>query len=160
MSKPRLTLVAVLALFGAAQLVPVATENPPVDGEIVVPDEVGEVLRRCCYDCHSHETRWPWYARVAPVSWRVAADVAAARQALNFSRWRSMGERSRRRALKSIWSELAGGGMPLGRYVFVHGDARPTAAELEVLHGWAMGSAQDDLGGPLADETSGPSDGR
>ncbi len=81
-TKISLTVVFVLAL---AQLVPLDRTNPPVDGEAPASGEVREVLRRSCYDCHSHETRWPWYAHVAPVSWWVVHDVHEAREHLNFS---------------------------------------------------------------------------
>ena len=46
--------------------------NPPVRNDVDAPAEVAAVLRAACYDCHSHETRWPWYSRVAPVSWSIA----------------------------------------------------------------------------------------
>jgi hypothetical protein len=49
--------------------------NPPVTGEVPAPAEVKAVLRRACYDCHSNETRWPWYSQIAPVSWLVGRDV-------------------------------------------------------------------------------------
>ena len=50
-----------------------------------VPPAVLHLLRRSCFDCHSHETRWPVYARPAPASWLVARDVRAGRLDLNFS---------------------------------------------------------------------------
>ena len=73
----------------SAQLVPVERTNPPVEAEIVAEPEVHALLRRACYDCHSHETVWPWYAWVAPVSWLVAHDVDHAREELDFSRFES-----------------------------------------------------------------------
>ncbi len=65
----------VLATLGATllamQAVPVDRENPPVESEIPAPEEVREILERACYDCHSNQSRWPWYGYVAPASWLV-----------------------------------------------------------------------------------------
>ena len=77
--------LVLLVAFVAVQFIPVERTNPPVEpGSLVVPREVEPLLRRACYDCHSHETRWPWYAYVAPVSWLVADDVKDARRHLIF----------------------------------------------------------------------------
>lgn len=63
----------------------------PSDGRmnelVVVPGSVDSLLRRSCYDCHSDSTRWPWYARIAPVSWVITDDVRHGRSNLDFSRW-------------------------------------------------------------------------
>ena len=80
-------LIAMLLIIGIAQVIPVDRTNPPVETEIPVDAEIRQLLQRSCYDCHSNETRWPWYAQVAPVSWLVADDVKHARDHLNFSTW-------------------------------------------------------------------------
>jgi hypothetical protein len=58
--------LSVLAVLIVIQFIPVDTSNPPVTADIPSSPEVKAVLRRACYDCHSNETRWPWYDRVAP----------------------------------------------------------------------------------------------
>ena len=72
--------LALAAVFVAIQLVPVHRDNPPVASDLDAPADVKSILRRACYDCHSNETRWPWYAYVAPVSWLVAHDVEEGRR--------------------------------------------------------------------------------
>src|SRR5579885_1507659 len=69
------------------QLVPVRIANPPSRGDVAAPPEVEQTLRRSCYDCHSNQTQWPWYTRIAPLSWLVAHDVNAGRRQINFSQW-------------------------------------------------------------------------
>ena len=71
--------LAVAVLLVAIQFVPGGAVNPPVTQDLPAPPEVKAILRQACYDCHSHETRWPWYGRVAPSSWLVARDVSAGR---------------------------------------------------------------------------------
>ncbi len=70
---------ALVVVLVATQLVPVDRSNPSVAADFDGPSEVATVLRASCYDCHSHETTWPWYSRVAPVSWLIAHDVEEAR---------------------------------------------------------------------------------
>ncbi len=78
--------VLIIALV-AIQLVPVDRTNPPVETEVPATVEVRSILRRACYDCHSNETVWPWYSRIAPISWLVARDVREGREKVNLSTW-------------------------------------------------------------------------
>ena len=70
-----------------AHLASLRGNNPPVTGDITAPPDVAVVLRQSCYDCHSNETRWPWYSSVAPIAWVIAHGVERGRQELNFSEW-------------------------------------------------------------------------
>ena len=79
-----------LLLLLAIQLVPYGREHAkPVAGRAVAWDSPATLAlaRRACFDCHSNETRWPWYANVAPFSWAVEFDVEAARTIVNYSEW-------------------------------------------------------------------------
>jgi hypothetical protein len=84
--KARTAVFSLLALGILIQLIPIRRDNPPATGSVAAPPEVMSILRRSCYDCHSNETIWPWYSRVAPVSWLVARDVHEGRRHVNFSR--------------------------------------------------------------------------
>jgi len=77
-------LVAVVVGVGI-QFVPVKGigSNPPGRFKMDAPPEVEAILRRACYDCHSNETKWPLYARVAPGSWLMARDVNKGRSRMN-----------------------------------------------------------------------------
>src|SRR5262245_24374433 len=81
------TVLVVITAMVAAQFVPATLTNPPVQGSLQAPLPISVTLRRACYDCHSNETRWPWYSRVAPVSWLVVRDVNLGREEINFSEW-------------------------------------------------------------------------
>jgi hypothetical protein len=104
--------VTLAAIFVLIQFVPVDRTNPPVEGEVPAPPEVREVLQRACYDCHSNETNWPWYSRVAPVSWLVARDVHEGREHLNFSTWNRLSTRDQVEAMRESWEEVEEGEMP------------------------------------------------
>jgi hypothetical protein len=133
----RIALVLALA-FVAAQLVPVARTNPPAGEEIAAPLAVDGVLQRACYDCHSHETRWPWYAFVAPASWLVVWDVQEGRSHLNFSEWERYTAEKRRHKLEELIEVLEEDEMPLWYYrPLHHPDADVSAAERDALIAWA-----------------------
>jgi hypothetical protein len=136
MTQRRIALVAV-AVFALAQLVPVSLTNPSVEAEIDVAPEVRAVLERSCFDCHSHATRWPWYARVAPASWLVARDVGEGREHLNFSTWGRYDAEERAEKLVEIGEVVAEGEMPPWFYLPLHPDARLTDADRAVLRGWS-----------------------
>lgn len=89
------------------------------------PDDV-TTLQRACQNCHSHETAWPWYARVAPVSWLVRKDVSDGRRYLNFSRWPEYGTTGQSQLLALAADDLASGTMPPRRYLWLHPEARLT----------------------------------
>ncbi|MFC1662519.1 heme-binding domain-containing protein, partial [Gemmatimonadota bacterium] len=111
--------VSALVLAGVLllQLVPVDRTNPPVTAEVVAPGAVMEILRTSCYDCHSNETTWPWYSRVAPVSWLIAKHVEMGREHVNFSHWGELSAEDRDHALEDIWEEVERGTMPHRGYL-------------------------------------------
>jgi cytochrome c551/c552 len=121
-----------LALFLLIQLLPIGRDhtNPPVVSEPNWDSPATRLLaQRACFDCHSNETVWPWYANVAPVSWLVANDVAEGRQNMNFSEWNNGGSQD----LNEISEILLEGEMPPAQYLLMHPEARLTEAEKQAL---------------------------
>jgi hypothetical protein len=129
--------LSVVAVLVAIQFIPVDTSNPRVTADIPSSPEVKAVLRRACYDCHSNETRWPWYSRVAPVSWLTGRDVRKGRAELNFSTWDRYSTQQRVKKIKESWEEIVGGDMPPWFYVPAHRDARLSAEDRRLLRDWA-----------------------
>ena len=124
-------------VFLGIQLVPVERTNPPVTGEVPAPDDVMAILQRSCWDCHSNETRWPWYSRVAPVSWLVAEDVEDGRRHANFSAWDGYDAKDSDEVLEEVIEVMEKAEMPIWQYTLVHGDAKLSADERERLIAWA-----------------------
>lgn len=119
------------------QWVPVHRAAPPAPAALRADEQVLAILRRSCFDCHSSETRWPWYSYVAPVSWSVARHVHDGRRSLNFSAWENLPADKQAHAAEEIVEEVAEGEMPLPAYLLAHRDAKVSAADLEVLRRWA-----------------------
>jgi len=130
-------LIGLGVVVGGIQLVPVERVNPPVTRDVGAPPEVDAILRRSCYDCHSNEVRWPWYAYVAPVSWLVAQDVQRGREVVNFSEWDTYDPELRISLLYDVHEATVEGEMPLPIYLTMHRDAKLSEAEIETLESWA-----------------------
>lgn len=139
---------ALIGAFLAIQLIPVwlLQRNPPVVAEPQWDSvQTRELAQRACFDCHSNETVWPAYSRVAPISWLVTLDTLRGRRALNFSEWGQprasegfftesgeageRGERSGGEAAETV-SE---GSMPPAIYLLTQPQARLTDAEKQQL---------------------------
>ena len=138
MSKAAILAAEILAAaFLAIQLVPIERTNPPVETEVPTSPEARAVLRRACYDCHSNEVVWPWYAQVAPVSWLIARDVREGREAVNYSTWNRLDEEEQREALEESWEEIADGDMPPWFYLPLHPEARLSDEDRRILDLWS-----------------------
>ncbi len=141
-------LAVVAIIIGLLQFVPTYEKtNPPVDRakEIKAPQDVMAILKRSCYDCHSNETRWPWYANVAPMSWAVRRDVIEGRKALNFSTWYDYSDAKRKELRKQIYRSVAIA-MPLPQYLWLHHDAKLSQKDKQRIRDWASnGKGFDDI---------------
>ena len=131
-----------VAALAAIQFVPVERANPPVESDVPAPAGVKSILRRSCYDCHSNETRWPWYARVAPVSWLIANDVKEARKEVNFSVWNQFTGARRARKFKEIVEQVEQNKMPEWDYILLHPDAKLSPGDKETIVHWAKQALQ------------------
>ena len=140
---PSRVLGAIAGLLVVIQLIPVDRSNPPVEEEVPAPTAVRQILRTSCYDCHSNESVWPWYAYVAPVSWLVTHDVHEAREHMNFSTWNDYDEDERIELLEEVWEEVEDGEMPLWFYVPLHPEAELAEQDKRLLHGWVEDMTDD-----------------
>ncbi|HUK41911.1 MAG TPA: heme-binding domain-containing protein [Candidatus Acidoferrales bacterium] len=129
--------LAVAIMLGALQFVPVTRVNPTERSEAALPPEVQGLLQRACFDCHSNETRWPWYSYIAPVSFLIAHDVRDGRRELNFSLWNQYNDRRKARKFKEIVEQVEKKKMPQWYYVLVHPEAKLSDAEREIIMNWA-----------------------
>lgn len=132
-------LKVILVLLGSVavgiQLIPVERTNPKVLSDFTGSPEVKAILQRSCYDCHSNETKWPWYSYVAPVSWWVAHDVEEGREELNFSDWDRFEKDAEIK--EEIYEEVSEKEMPLFGYLITHPKAAISDKEMAQLQAWA-----------------------
>ncbi|HEX8773409.1 MAG TPA: heme-binding domain-containing protein [Pyrinomonadaceae bacterium] len=139
------TIVVLAVIFFAAQVVRPSRTNPPVDqsrtmhANLRVTPEVDAILERSCNDCHSNNTRWPWYSEVSPVSWWLVNHVEDGRRHLSFSEWGTYPPKRAAHKLQEICEEVEQGKMPFKSYVSLHPSARLSDSDKKVLCDWANG---------------------
>jgi hypothetical protein len=122
--------IVVIGLFIAIQMVPYGHDhnNPPMVREPAWDSAATrELARRACFDCHSNQTVWPWYAGIAPASWLIYNDVVEGRGKLNFSDW--LGGRREGEKAGEIRKEIEEGEMPPIQYRLAHPGARLSGEE-------------------------------
>ena len=125
-----------ITLIGLAviQLVPVSRDNPPVQTTIQWDSQqTQDLVTRACIDCHSNETKWPWYASIAPSSWLTTIHVHAAREQLNLSEFNNLPEFRRAMVFDQMAQQVEMGSMPPKDYLILHPEARLTDAEKQQL---------------------------
>jgi hypothetical protein len=137
-------LIGLVVVLAAAQLVTPARTNPPVQIEVPAPVEVKAVLERSCYDCHSNKTVWPWYSRIAPVSWLVAHDVKEGREYVNYTSWNELSPEEQAEMIHESWEHVEEGDMPPRGYLLLHARASLSDADRDVLRSWAANGAGTD----------------
>lgn len=121
-------LIALVLVIAGAQFVRPALDNPPPAATPSWDSPRTEALaRRACFDCHSNETLYPWYSRIAPARWLVAHHVAEGREHLNFSDIVGVEEGD------EMAEEIRKGAMPTWDYRLLHAEARLAPAEQDSL---------------------------
>lgn len=117
--------------------------NAPFDPELdmlalVSPqEEMAELIRNACYDCHSNQTRYPWYSLISPVSWYLNKHIVEGKEDLNFSEYGKLEKSDKIGVLADFCDVLDAGTMPLQSYRLLHKDARLTQEEREMLCEWS-----------------------
>ncbi len=114
--------------------VPDRINGNPKD-EIEAPKEVLDILKRSCFDCHSNSVKYPWYDRIAPISWYVKSHVKKGREIVNFSEWNSYSKEKKLKILTKIPKAIVIR-MPLPSYLWLHKEAKLSNSDKRVLKEW------------------------
>src|SRR6266702_6444615 len=130
------TAVVFVVVFVCLQFIRPELTNPPVTAELQAPPEVKQVLKNSCYNCHSNETKLPWFDKVVPAYWVVTSDVTEARKHLNFSEIGKLPAAQQKATLFEAVNMIQLGAMPLPAYLRVHPGAAVTPEELVVLRNY------------------------
>ena len=132
--------ILLAAVFLLLQLANPSRTNPPVKSDMIAstqpPAAVAAAFTAACYDCHSYQTKWPWYSRIAPMSWLVANDVKEGRNNLNLSEWPADDAKRAVRRLGNMSDNISSGDMPPKKYSAIHTDARLTDSQRKAMTDW------------------------
>lgn len=100
------------------------------------PENVKTILNNACYDCHSYETKYPWYAEIAPVSWMLKKHINEGREEMNFSVWGTYSSKKADHKLEEAAELVEEGEMPLSSYTLAHKEAKLSKEQKEILVNW------------------------
>ncbi len=101
-----------------------------------VPPDVQAVFKKACYDCHSNNTNYPFYARIQPMRYMMDMHVAAGKDELNFNEFGTYSSRKKRSKLRAISTSLDEGSMPLPSYLLIHRDVRLSRQDIAAIKNW------------------------
>jgi hypothetical protein len=138
----KILIIILVVAFIAVQVIPnkmpenAATGKDDLISSGILPESISSMIRTSCYDCHSNQTAYPWYSKVAPASWLLAKDVREGREDLNFSEWGSYSKRHQIGKLRKIKEEISSGDMPLKNYLLIHRNAKLSPEQKEDLARW------------------------
>ncbi len=102
-----------------------------------VPAETGRLLQTSCYDCHSNNTNYPWYANIQPVAWWLNNHIVEGKEELNFSAFGTYSLKKQAHKLDEVAELVANGDMPLSSYTIIHGNAKLNDMQKKQLTDWA-----------------------
>lgn len=112
--------------------------NSPASEQSVFPADVQRIIKTSCYDCHSSNTRYPWYAEVQPVAWWLAGHISDGKSELNFDEFSGYRPRRQYRKLVEIEKQISTDEMPLPSYLWIHNDAVLSAEGKSILINWSI----------------------
>ena len=135
--------IGILILFIAAQFIQPSLNRGSSIGPqdmshaLSIPGNVMQVLKRSCFDCHSNQTTYPWYDRISPISWWVADHVNDGKRELNFTEFSQYSIKKQLHKMEEIRETVEKEIMSLKSYLVMHGDAKLTANDKNLLIDWS-----------------------
>ncbi len=132
-------LLGLVVLLLLSQFIPMDKTNPPVKpGQdffqlTTAPAEIANLVKGACYDCHSHNTKWPWYTNISPVNFWIRGHIRGGRQHLNFSEWASYPLDKQKHKMEEAFEEIEEEHMPLKSYTWLHPEAKLSKAQRDQL---------------------------
>ena len=102
-------------------------------------DSTKQLIRTACYDCHSNNTVYPWYAEIQPLAWWLADHVKEGKSELNFSEFASYKPKKADHKLEEVIEMIQEGEMPLKSYTLIHANAKLSDGQKKAIITWAEG---------------------
>lgn len=142
-------LIGIAILVLVAQLIRpeknISTVPPGKEDFLVslgAPPEIRQTFQTACYDCHSSNTRYPWYAEIQPFGWWLKRHVDDGKTEFNFSAFGTYTAKRQKSKLEAISDVIGDRSMPLKSYTWIHRDAIFTDEQIKKLQAW-LEAAQD-----------------
>ncbi|MCQ4035279.1 heme-binding domain-containing protein [Kaistella montana] len=132
-------LVILLVAFVLIQFFPIDKSNPAPTPQMDfltiknTPESTANLIRNGCYDCHSNESKYPWYSNVQPIAWFLKDHIDEGRKELNFSTFATYEPKRQAHKLHEVVEMIEKGEMPLDSYVLIHSEAKYSEAQKQEL---------------------------
>ena len=108
---------------------PFLTETNP-------PEDVKLLLKESCFDCHSDNTRYPWYNSITPVNYWMADHVKHGKGDFNVSEWSTASLKKRDHKFEELIEMVEKEEMPLPSYTWTHSEAKLTEGQRASIVAW------------------------
>ncbi len=138
----RKILLAVVAILVVIQVFQIDKTNPAADPakDFIAleqpPQEVANLLKDACYDCHSNDSEYPWYTNIQPVGWWIKRHINEARKELNYAVWADYQAKRKAHKFEEMVDEVEKGKMPLKSFTLMHPEAKLTDAQRQAMVAW------------------------
>jgi len=147
--KKKIILGLAVILIGIQVFQPLRNQSDEVTASHIervyaVPQNVKAILAQSCYDCHSNNTRYPWYSRIQPGAWYMARHIKKGKEELNFSTFGEYSARKQRNKFRAMAGQVKDGEMPLSSYTLIHRNAVLSQDDKQVLINW-FGTMEDSI---------------
>ncbi|MEP6617358.1 MAG: heme-binding domain-containing protein [Ginsengibacter sp.] len=139
----RLILIILLVIFVIIQFIRPAKNISPglnnydISNRYSMSPEVQKIFQNSCYDCHSNNTRYPWYWQVQPVTWWMNGHISDAKREVNYSQFLSYPARKQFKKIEATDEEVQKGDMPLPSYTIIHRTAKLNDEQKKLVKAWA-----------------------
>ncbi|MBK5208863.1 MAG: heme-binding domain-containing protein [Flavobacteriaceae bacterium] len=138
----KIIVIFIVVVFVGIQFIPttrnqsVLTLQTDFNNTFEVPNNVQQILKISCYDCHSNNTNYPWYNKIQPASWLLENHIKEGKKELNFSEFGTYSKRRQKSKLKAVINQIKDDEMPLYSYTLIHKDAKLSERNKKDLIDW------------------------
>ncbi|HEY3429335.1 MAG TPA: heme-binding domain-containing protein, partial [Cyclobacteriaceae bacterium] len=129
-------LVVIMQLLQPTRNISEGPSENDISRVYAIPENVQHIFETKCYDCHSNNTRYPWYIHIQPIGWWMASHIKDAKDELNFSEFKTYNAKRSNHKLQEIAEVVTEGEMPLKSYIWLHADAKVTPEEVKAINDW------------------------
>lgn len=128
----------IIQFFSAEQNTSSMGSTHHISKKFPVPLEVQNIFNKSCNDCHSNNTRYPWYALVQPVGWFLDDHINEGKEEINFDEFAQYSPRRQYRKFYEIKKQIEEAEMPLTSYLLLHPSAKLSEEQKQTLIGWSV----------------------
>lgn len=131
-------LFIIIQFFGTAKNSSSAVAENAIEKHYTLPNKIQSILKSSCYDCHSNNTKYPWYNNFQPINWWLAGHINEGKRHLNFDEFNTLSATKKLHKLDEVVETIKTGEMPLRSYTLVHREAKLSDANKQEIEAWVL----------------------